>query len=54
VKANKHHLEDVIAGGMLGAANAYFWTEPRQPGKNLGVSLLPLSNGLMIGYRFQL
>jgi membrane-associated phospholipid phosphatase len=49
VQANKHRWVDVIVGGGIGWANAYFWTKPIQ--RNTVLSLAPLDRGVTLTYQ---
>jgi membrane-associated phospholipid phosphatase len=48
VEAQKHHRQDVIAGGALGWGASQLWAEPVQGGQ---LSVLPASGGLVVAWR---
>ncbi len=47
VQANKHHWQDVLAGGALGWGAAQWWAAPIQGGQ---LSVLPSSGGLALAW----
>ena len=48
VEAQKHHWQDVIAGGVLGWGASQLWAEPVQGGQ---LSVLPASGGWAVAWR---
>jgi membrane-associated phospholipid phosphatase len=48
VQANKHHWQDVLAGGALGYATAHYLTEPVKGGQ---LSLLPTPGGMAVAWQ---
>ena len=46
VEADKHHLEDVIAGAAIGILSSYYFTTPYK-----GVVIAPIANNGVLGLK---